>query len=62
MLTKFFNRTPLVKDTPLSNFVQSSSSAEKRKIYNMVIQQATQEQRRLIELAHKKGSQESITA
>lgn len=39
------NKPKLVADTPLSRFVHSATSAEKKSVYNKVIRQASEEQR-----------------
>jgi hypothetical protein len=52
-MLKFFSpRRDLVEETSLSRFVHKATAAQKRKIYNRVIQQAAEEQRSLIESVH----------
>ena len=53
MLKHFFSHRTLASQTPLSHFVLNASSAEKKKVYNKVIQQAAEEQRALIERVGK---------
>lgn len=48
MFKHLFPRRDLVEETSLSHFVHKATAAEKRKIYNRVIQQAAEEQRLLI--------------
>jgi hypothetical protein len=62
MLKLFHSRRTLVEETPLSHFVQKATAAEKRKIYNQVIQQASDEQRALIEIVQRKHSRNQAAA
>lgn len=50
----FGSHSHLAKKTALSRFVLDASSEEKRKVYNLVINQAVEEQRGLIELSAKR--------
>lgn len=48
-MMKFFRFKPaLVKETSLSRFVHHASSAEKRRVYNHIIREATDEQREVL--------------
>lgn len=62
MLKHFFSHRNLAHQTPLSNFVLNASSAEKKKVYNKVIQQAAEEQRALIEQIGKKNPENDRVA
>lgn len=42
------SKTKPVAETPLSRFVHKASSAEKKRIYNTVIRQASEEQRAIL--------------
>lgn len=50
MLIKLFTRSKpeLADETPLSRFVHRASSAEKKRVYNLIIKQASEEQRNVI--------------
>ena len=57
MFKIFTPRSKLVEETSLSHFVHKAPAAEKRKIYNRVIQQASDEQRMLIEVVKGRRKQ-----
>jgi hypothetical protein len=58
-MLKFLSpRRDLVEETSLSHFVHKATAAQKRKIYNRVIQQAAEEQRLLIEGARVQHKQQ----
>lgn len=57
MFKIFSHRQDLVEETSLSRFVHKATAAEKRKVYNRVIQLAAEEQRDLIEVVRRQRSE-----
>lgn len=53
-----YTKQSLVEETSLSRFVHSASSAEKKRIYNRVIQQASEEQRAMLHTFQERRSSE----
>lgn len=48
-MTWFFDRTNQVAETPLSKFIRDASSADKKRVYQRVLKNATERQLRVIQ-------------
>ncbi len=60
MLSRFFEKPPLVAETDFAKFIRSASSAEKKRVYARVLERATQRQLDVIKAAknaHTAGAQ-----
>jgi hypothetical protein len=49
----FRSKVPVKASTPISDFVRNASSREKKRVYKIVLEKATQQQRRELEAARK---------
>ena len=45
---KLFSKTKTTVSTPFAQFIRNASSAEKKRVYERVLKQATEQQNRLI--------------
>jgi hypothetical protein len=49
----FRSKVPVKASTPISDFVRNASSREKKRVYKIVLEKATQQQRRELEAARR---------
>ena len=52
-ILSFQKKRPVVASTPFSEFIRNASSAEKKKVYTVVLQKATESQQAIA--AHKEN-------
>lgn len=52
-MLKFLKKKPAVASTPFAEFVRNASSAEKKRVYSVVLQKATERQQRVLDEAKR---------
>lgn len=52
-MLNFLKKKPAVASTPFSEFVRNASSAEKKRVYSVVLQKATERQQRVLDEAKR---------
>ena len=50
-VSMFFKDNKKLASTPLSDFIRNASSAQKKRVYKEVIEQSTQQQQKVIDMA-----------
>ena len=57
-----FDRTKKVAETPLSKFIRDASSADKKRVYQRVLKNATERQLRVIEEVRARDARSNAKA